>query len=70
MSSAKTAAERKFFREMDKKAALSEAEKARIATLNKTAKLRKLRLAKEAEELAEEATTPKKQTTPAKKQGQ
>ncbi|MEM8937251.1 MAG: hypothetical protein AAGC77_12665 [Pseudomonadota bacterium] len=38
-----TAAEQKFFRDMDKKAALSEAEKLRKATLKKTAKLRAAR---------------------------
>lgn len=57
-------AERKFFRDMDKKAALSEAEKARQATLKKTAKLRAQRLEKEAAERAEAAANPKK---PAKK---
>ena len=55
-----TAAERKFFRDMDKKAALSEAEKFRKATLKKTEKLRALRLEKEAAERAEQAKNPKK----------
>lgn len=55
-----TAAERKFFRDMDKKAALSEAEKLRKATLKKTAKLRALRLEKETAERAAEAENPKK----------
>jgi len=45
---------------MDKKAALSEAEKLRKATLKKTEKLRALRLEKEAVERAEEANKPKK----------
>lgn len=50
----------KFFRAMDRKAALSEAEKLKKATLKKTAKLRALRLAKEAEEHAAEAANPKR----------
>lgn len=66
MNQKKTAAELKLFRTADKKAALSEAEKQRQATLNKTAKLRALRLEKEAAERAEEAANPKK---PAKKRG-
>lgn len=60
MESKNTQAARKYFREMDKKAAISDAEKARRKTLEKTAKLRELRLAKEAETRAEEALKPKK----------
>ena len=55
-----SAAENKVFRAMDKKAALSEAEKLRKATLKKTEKLRALRLEKEAIERAEEVKKPKK----------
>ncbi len=55
-----TAAERKIFRDMDKKAALSEVEQLRNATLEKTAKLRALRLEKEAAERAEQANNPLK----------
>lgn len=64
-----TTAERKFFRDMDKKAALSEAEKLRKATLKKTAKLRALRLEKEAADRAEQAENLEKpvRKTPAKK---
>lgn len=50
----------KHFREIDKKAALSEHEKARKATLAKTAKLKGLRLVREAEETAAAALNPKK----------
>lgn len=61
--------ERKFFRDSDKKAALSEAEKLRRATLKKTEKLRALRLEKEAAERAAEVANPKKpaRRKPAKK---
>ena len=65
-----TAAELKFVRDMDKKAALSEAEKLRRATLKKTEKLRALRLEKEAAERAAEEANPKKparKKKPAKK---
>ena len=48
-----TPAERKFILDRDKRAALAEAETARQATLQKTAKLRALRLAKEAAAQAE-----------------
>ncbi len=57
----------KFFREMEKKAAVSDAEKARKATLKKTEKLRELRLAKEAENRAVEAAKPAKKTKAVKK---
>ncbi|MBL4620503.1 MAG: hypothetical protein JKX88_10460 [Marinicaulis sp.] len=57
----------KFFREMEKKAAVSDAEKARKATLKKTEKLRELRLAKEAEDRAAEAARPAKTKTEKKK---
>ena len=60
MSSDRTKIEQKLFRQMDKKAALSEAEKLRKATLAKTQKLRELRLAKEEAEKALEADKPKK----------
>jgi len=53
-----TPAERKVFRDMDKKKALSEAEKLKAATLKKTAKLRALRLEKEAAERAEAEANP------------
>jgi hypothetical protein len=66
LNSKATAAERKLFRDLDKKSALSEAEKIREATLKKTAKLRALRLAKEAAERAE-YKSPAKKTKPAKK---
>lgn len=60
MSSDMTKAEQKFFRAMDKKAALSEVEKLRKATLAKTKKLRELRLAKEEADKLLEADKPKK----------
>lgn len=66
MNSKKTAAERKFLRDMDKKAAVSEAEKERRATLKKTAKLRELRLAKEAAERAQEESEANKKTPSAR----
>lgn len=53
-----TPAERKVFRDMDKKKALSEAEKLKQATLKKTAKLRAQRLEKEAAERAEAEANP------------
>lgn len=53
-----TPAERKVFRDMDKKKALSEAEKLKQATLEKTAKLRAQRLEKEAAERAEAEANP------------
>lgn len=62
MDSKKAAKEERIFRTMDRKAAVSEAEKARKATLKKTEKLRELRLAKEAEDRAAEALKPKKKT--------
>ena len=55
----RTGNDEKFFRAMDKKAAVSDAEKLKKATLKKTAKLRELRLAKEAEDRAAEAAKPK-----------
>lgn len=66
-SEAMSAAERKFFRDREKKAALSDAEKARKAMLEKTAKLRQLRLAKEAEERATQAPKPVRKSRPARK---
>lgn len=57
----------KFFREMEKKAAVSDAEKTRNATLKKTEKLRELRLAKEAEDRAAETAKPDKKTKAAKR---
>lgn len=60
MDSSKVAIASKIFSDMDKKASLSDAEKARNAALKKTARLRELRLAKEAEERAAEALKPKK----------
>lgn len=62
MVSKKTSAEERVFRTMDRKAAVSEAEKARKAVLKKTEKLRALRLAKEEEDRAAEALNPKKKT--------
>ena len=60
MESKKSAAALKHFRAMEKKKALSEAEQAKKAVQKKTAKLRELRLAKEAEERAAAAVKPKK----------
>lgn len=57
----------KFFREMEKKAAVSDAEKARKATLKKTERLKELRLAKEAEDRAAEAANPSKKKKAASK---
>ncbi len=51
----------KAFREMDKKAAVSDAAKAREAALKKTAKLRELRLARDAEERAAQPARTKRQ---------
>ncbi len=62
MAAKKTSAEERVFRTMDRKAAVSDAEKARKAVLKKTEALRALRLAKEAEDRAAEALKPKKKT--------
>ena len=59
MTKQRTGNDDKFFRAMDRKAAVSDAEKLKKATLKKTAKLRELRLAKEAENRAAEAANPK-----------
>lgn len=59
----------KLFKEMEKKAALSDVEKARKATLKKTENLRALRLAKEAEDCAAEAAKPSKKKRTARKRG-
>ena len=69
LSSKKPKVETKFFREMDKRAALSDAEKARKEELKKTAKLRALRLAKEEEERIAAAANPKKKAKKAKRRG-
>jgi hypothetical protein len=60
MASKKTSAEERVFRTMDRKAAVSDAEKARKVVLKKTENLRALRLAKEAEDKAAAALKPKK----------
>ncbi len=62
MSSKKSGAESRVFATMDRKAAVSEAEKAKRAVQKKTETLRALRLAKEAEDRAAEALKPKKKT--------
>ncbi len=49
----------KLFRTMDKKAAVSDAEKLKKETQKKTAKLRELRLAKEAEDRTAQGTKTK-----------
>ena len=54
MAASKSNAYSKVFREVDAKAALAEHEQEKRAALKKTAKLRELRLAKEAEERANE----------------
>ncbi len=54
---------------MDAKAAVAEVEKEKRDTLRKTAKLRELRLAKEAEERAVEAEKPKKAAKTPRKRG-
>lgn len=59
MPSYKTGNDDKFFRAMDKKAAVSDAEKLKAENLKKTEKLRQLRLAKEAEDRAAAAASPK-----------
>ena len=59
MTTNKTGNDEKFFRALDKKAAVSEAKTLKKAALIKKAKLRELRLAKEAEESAAEAANPK-----------
>ena len=59
----------KYSKEMEKKAATSEVEKARRATLKKTESLRALRLAKEAEDLAAKAAKPSKKKRTTKKSG-
>ena len=67
MTKKRTSNDDKFFRAMDKKAAVSDAEKLKQATLKKTAKLRELRLAKEAEERAAAAANPKVKKKPVKR---
>lgn len=52
---------------MEKKAAVSDAENARKATLKKTERLRELRLAKEAEDRAAKAANPRKKKKAASK---
>lgn len=59
----------KFFREMEKKAAVSDVEKAKRAKDKKTASLRELRLAKEAEDRAAEAAQPTKKPKAKRKSG-
>ncbi len=67
MTTKKTGNDEKFFRALDKKAAVSEAETLKKANLKKTMKLRELRLAKEAEERAAEAANPKPKKKTVKK---
>lgn len=69
LSSKKSNAHDKVFRQVDAKAAVAEHEKEKRDTLRKTAKLREQRLAKEAEERAAEALKPKKAAKTAKKRG-
>ncbi len=59
----------KFSKEMEKRAAVSDVEKARRATQKKTETLRELRLAKEAEERAAAEAKPKKKKRATKKKG-
>lgn len=58
LTSFKSQSASKFFREMDKRAAVSDAEKARLAKLEKTAGLKLLRLDKEAADRAAAAVSP------------
>lgn len=67
MSSQRTGNDDKFFRAMDRKEAVSDAEKLKKATLKKTEKLREQRLAKEAEDRAAEAAKPKTKKKAAKR---
>ena len=64
-----TPAERKFILDRDKRAALAEAETERQATLQKTAKLRALRLAKEAAAQAEKTIKPSRGNASSKTHG-
>lgn len=59
----------RFFREKDKEVARADADKAKRAVVQKTAKLKALRLAKEAEDAAAKATDakPKKKRATAKR---
>ncbi|MEZ5892165.1 MAG: hypothetical protein R3C58_03335 [Parvularculaceae bacterium] len=66
-SSEKTAA--RAYRQIDAKAARAEHDKEQRDTLRKTARLRELRLAKEAEERAADALKPKKVAKTPKKRG-
>ena len=69
MSSKKSNAHDRVFRQVDAKAAVAEHEKEKRDTLRKTAKLREQRLAKEAEDRAADALKPKKAAKIAKKRG-
>jgi hypothetical protein len=69
MAASKSNAYSKVFREVDAKAALAEHEQEKRAALKKTAKLRELRLAKEAEERAADALKPKKASKAPRKRG-
>ena len=59
-----TPAERKFILDRDKRAALAEAETARQVTLQKTARLRALRIAKETAAQAEKTIKPSRYNAP------
>ncbi|MBT8471472.1 MAG: hypothetical protein KJN99_02645, partial [Marinicaulis sp.] len=59
----------KFLRDMEKKKAVSDHEKARRAKLKNTERLRELRLAKEAEEAAAEEANPTKKKKTKRRSG-
>jgi len=69
MSTPKTNTANRAYRQIDAKAALAEHEKEKRDALKKTARLRELRLAKEAEDRAADASKEKKPARKAKKRG-
>ncbi len=69
MSTPKNTAASRAYRQVDAKAARAEHDKEKRDTLKKTAKLRELRLAKEAEDREAEALNPKKPAKKPKKRG-
>lgn len=62
-------AQNKAYRQIDAKAAVAEAEKEKRDALKKTARLRELRLTKEAEDRAADALKPKKAAKTPRKRG-
>ena len=69
MSTPKTNAANRAYRQIDAKAAVAEHEKEKRDALKKTERLRELRLAKEAEDKAADALKEKKPAKKARKRG-